>query len=159
MSYTKRQFCEAIFDELGLSSYAFDMPTEQYQKTMRRLDAMMAEWNARGIRLGYPIPSSPEGGDLDAETEVPDSAWTAIITNGAIRIAPSFGKQVMPETKVTAKQSYNTLLSLAAMPAEQQFPSTLPAGAGNKPWNYDRAFVAPPSDGITTGPDAAPEFS
>ena len=131
MSYTKRQFCEAIFDELGLSSYAFDMPTEQYQKTMRRLDAMMAEWNARGIRLGYPIPSSPEGGDLDAETEVPDSAWTAIITNGAIRIAPSFGKQVMPETKVTAKQ----------------------------PWNYDRAFVAPPSDGITTGPDGELEFS
>ena len=58
MGYTKRQFVEAAHDELGLSSYVFDMPTEQLQKTMRRLDAMMAEWNAKGIRLGYPMPGT-----------------------------------------------------------------------------------------------------
>ncbi len=159
MGYTKRQFCVATFDEIGLASYVFDMPTDQFQKTMRRLDAMMAEWNAKGIRLGYPMPSSPEGGDLDAETEVPDSAWEAIITNLALRVAPSFGKQVMAETKTAAKRAYNTLLSLAAMPPEMQFPNTLPAGAGNKPWIYDDPFVRGPVDTINAGPDGPLEFN
>lgn len=159
MGYTKRQFVEDIHAEIGLASYVFDMPAEQLQRTMRRLNAMMAEWNAKGIRLGYPIPSSPEGGDLDDETEVPDSAWEAIITNGAIRVAPSFGKQVMAETKATAKRAYNTLLSRAAMPPEMQFPNTLPAGAGNKPWVYDDPFVTGPVDPLQSGPDGDLEFS
>lgn len=159
MGYTKRQFVEAAHDELGLSSYVFDMPTEQLQKTMRRLDAMMAEWNAKGIRLGYPMPSSPEGGDLDDETEVPDSAWETIFTNLAIRVAPSFGKQVMQDTKTTAKRGYNTLLSRATFPPEMQFPSTMPAGAGNKPWVYDDPFLSSPTDPIKTGPDGDLEFN
>lgn len=141
MGYTKRQFVEGAHNEIGLSSYVFDMPTEQLQLSMQRLDAMMAEWNAKGIRLGYPMPSSPENSDLDTETDVPDSAWEAIITNLAIRVAPSFGKQVMMETKATAKRAYNTLLSLATVPPEMQFPNTLPAGAGNKPWVYDDPFL------------------
>ena len=159
MSYTKRQFVESAHNEIGLSAYVFDMPTEQLQLSMRRLDAMMAEWNAKGIRLGYPMPSSPEGGDLDAETEVPDSAWEAIITNLAIRVAPSFGKTVMPETKVTAKRAYNTLLSRATVPPEMQFPSTLPAGAGNKPWVYDDPFLTGPVEELEAGPDGNLEFN
>ena len=160
MSYTKRQFVEAAFEEIGLAAYTFDLSPQQIEAAMRRLDAMMAEWNAKGIRLSYPLPSSPQDSDLDAETTVPDSANEAIITNLGIRIAPSYGKQVMNETKVAAKMAYNTLLARATMPMEQQFPAAMPSGAGNKPWRvYDDPFLRPPYFPVDSGPEGPLEYN
>ena len=120
---------------------------------------MMADWNGKGIRLGYPIPSSPQDGDLDEQTNVPDSAYEAIICNLAVRLAPSYGKVVMPETKATGKQGYDTLLQRATFPLEQQLPGTMPAGAGNKYWRVaDDPFLEPPSDPVETGPEGILEF-
>ena len=101
MGYSKRQFVEAAFEEVGLAAYAFDIQPQQLESALRRLDAMMA-----------------------------------------------------------AKQAYNTLLSRAAMPVEQQFPGTLPAGAGNKPWRiYDDPFLPAPVDPITVGTDGPLAFN
>ena len=160
MGYSKRQFVAAAFEEIGLASYVFDLQPEQLQSAMRRIDAMMADWNGKGIRLGYPLPGSPQDSDLDEPTLVPDWANEAIITNGAVRIAPGFGKVVMPETKAVAKDSYNTLLQRATMPPEQQLPATMPAGAGNKPWRvYDNPFIRPPVDPVDAGPDGPLQFN
>ena len=160
MGWTKGQFINQAFGEIGLASYVFDLNPEQLQNALRRLDTMMAAWNALGIRLGYPLPSSPEDSDLDEETNVPDSAYEAIYTNLGIKLAPSFGKQVMPETKITAKESYNTLLSRAAMPQEQQLPGTMPAGAGKKSWRmYDNPFLRRPVDDVLAGGDGPIEYN
>ena len=160
MGYSKRQFVAAAFEEIGLASYVFDLQPEQLQAALRRLDAMIADWNGKGIRLGYPLPGSPQDSDLDEPTLVPDSANQAILTNLAIRIAPSYGKVVMPETKAVAKDSYNTLLQRATMPPEQQLPATMPAGAGNKPWRvYDNPFIRPPVDPVDAGPDGPLQFN
>lgn len=160
MGYSKRQFVSAAFEEIGLASYAFDLQPQQLESALRRLDAMLASWNALGIRLGYPLPSSPEFSDIDAESEVPDSANEAIITNLAVKLAPSYGKQVMPETKATARETYNTLISRAVLPMEQQLPGTMPAGAGNKPWRvYDNPFLRPPVDPVLAGQDGQIEFN
>ena len=159
MGYTKRQFISAALEEIGLASYVFDMQPEQLQSALRRLDAMMADWNAKGIRLAYPLPSSPQDSDLDEETFVPDSAYEAIICNLGIRLAPSYGKTVMIETKTTAKQAYDILLQRATFPLEKQLPSTTPAGAGNIPWRvYDSPFVRPPAYPVTAGPDGPIEY-
>jgi hypothetical protein len=160
MGYSKRQFVAAAFEEIGLASYVFDLQPEQLQSAMRRLDAMMADWNGKGIRVGYPLPGSPQDSDLDEESLVPDSANEAIITNLAVRVAPSYGKAVSPDTKTTAKSSYNTLLSRATMPHQQQMPRTMPSGAGNKPWRvYDDPFLRPPVDPVLAGPDGPIEFN
>jgi hypothetical protein len=160
MGYSKRQFVAAAFEEIGLASYVFDLQSEQLQSAMRRIDAMMADWNGKGIRLGYPLPNSPQDSDLDEPTLVPDWANEAIITNGAVRLAPGYGKVVMPETKAVAKDSYNTLLQRATMPPEQQLPATMPAGAGNKPWRvYDNPFIRPPVDPVDAGPDGPLQFN
>lgn len=160
MGYTKRQFISASFEEIGLASYVFDLQPEQLQSALRRLDAMMADWNAKGIRLGYPLPSSPQDSDLDEETLVPDSAYEAIICSLGIRLAPSYGKQVMMETKTTAKQGYDILLQRAAFPLEKQLPATMPAGSGNKPWRvYDNPFIRPPVDPLLAGGDGQIEFN
>jgi hypothetical protein len=159
MSYSKRQFVEAAFAETGMAAYTFDLSPAMVQDACRRLDTMMATWNARGIRLGYPLPLSPQDTDLDTETGVPDAANEAIICNLAVRIAPSFGKQVSPHTMATAKFGYDTLVARAAMPQEQQFPRTLPAGAGQKPWRYDDPFMPAPTDPVQVGPDGPLEFN
>lgn len=159
MGYTKRQFVTGAFEEIGLADYVFDLQPEQLQSAVRRLDSMMMEWNAQGIRLGYPIASSPQDSDLDTETNTPDSAWEAVITNLAIRIAPGYGKAVSPDTKVSAKGAYNILLQRATYPLEQQLPSTMPIGQGNKPWRWDNPYVNRPADPVDAGPDGPFEWS
>jgi hypothetical protein len=158
MAYTKRQFVEAAFEEAGMAAYVFDLTPQMLQSACRRMDAMMATWNAKGIRLGYPLPLSPENTDLDSETAVPDSANEAIICNLAMRIAPGYGKQATPGTMATAKAAYDTLLSRAAMPQEQQLPGTMPAGAGNKPWRYDDPYLYRPTDPVLTGQEGPLEL-
>ena len=159
MGYTKRQFVTAAFEEIGLADYVFDLTPEQLESALRRLDAMLMEWNAKGIRLGYASASSPQDSDLDTETNVPDSAWEAVITNLAVRIAPGYGKTVSPDTKMVAKQGYNTLLQRATFPLEQQLPETMPSGAGNKPWWYDNPFLQRPVDPVDAGSDGPIEWS
>jgi hypothetical protein len=46
------------------------------------------------------------------------------------------------------------------MPVQQQLPSTMPAGAGNKPWRvYDNPFIRPPVDPVLAGQDGPIEFN
>lgn len=159
MSWTKRQYIVAAFEEVGLAAYVYDLQPDQLQSAARRLDAMMAYWNGRGVRLGYAMSSTPQNIDLDTETGVPDSAHQAIITNLGMQIAPSFGKIVSQETKIAAKDAYNGLLSKSTKPIEMQFPRTMPRGAGQKPWRFNNnPFIDPPRDPLLAGDDGPIEF-
>jgi hypothetical protein len=156
MSYTKRQVVEAALAEIGLASYAFDLMPEQREAALKRLDSMMAEWNGRGLRLAYPVPGNPADSDIDTDSGLPDMAWEAAITNLALRIAPSYGKMVNPETKITARHSLNTLLARVAMPSEMKLPA-MPSGAGNK--SFDDPFLPDPESSLINGPDSALDFN
>lgn len=159
MSYTKRQFVTEAFEEIGLASYVYDLQPDALQGAVRRLDRMMAQWNARGIRLGYPLASNPDNANLDTDTGVPDSANEAIVCNLAMRIAPGFGKSVAADTKATAKTGLNTLQARAAVPPQMQFPGTMPAGAGNKPWGIYEPFLPRPVDPLLAGDDGPIDWS
>jgi hypothetical protein len=159
MGYSKRQYVTAAFEELGLASYVFDLSPELLEGALRRLDAMMAQWNGQGIRLSYPLPGSPENSDIDAETSVPDSANEAIIAGLAVRIAPSIGKVAQAETKVTAKAAFDVLASRACQPIEMRLPASMPSGSGTKPWRRDQPFLYPTDPGIDAGSDGQIEFT
>lgn len=160
MSWTKRQFVEQAFEEIGYASYAYDLEPEQLQAAMRRLDSMMATWNGRGIYLGYSLPSDPSTGDLDDDSGVPDLANEAVYLNLALRIAPIVGKQVPMETKASAKSAYGEMLIHMVKPNEMQLPTTMPAGAGNKPWrDQDNPFLRPSDDGVILPPDEEVTFN
>ncbi len=149
MSWLKREFITQAFEEIGLASYVFDLSPEQLQSALRKLDMMMATWDARGIRLGYPIPSTAGGSSLTEDSGVPDRANEAIVTNLAIRLAPSVGKTVSMDLKAIAKQAFDGLLAVAALPAEMQMPSGTPAGAGNA----GRTFLDDPVDTFAVDAD------
>lgn len=158
MSYTKRQFVEGAFEEIGLAEYVFDVQPEGLQGALRRLDAMMADWAARGINLAYPMPDNPQDSGLDTQTDVPDRAWQAIVTNLAVRLAPTYGKQVMMETKAAARSSLDALLrhSITMRPVSSR---SIPAGAGNKPSVILGEYLGSVGPGLTTGNGDELEFS
>jgi P22 tail accessory factor len=156
MGWTKRQFVEQAFEEIGLAAYVYDLTPEQLQSALRRLDAMMAGWNANGIRIGWPMPSTPDTSDIDVDTKVPDVANEAIYLNLAVRLAPGFGKVLSQDTKSDADGAYSNLLNQTAAPTpERQFPNTLPRGAGTKPWRSfnSNQFVKTPDDPLLAGED------
>lgn len=156
MGYTKREIIDQAFEEIGLASYTFDLQPEQLESALRRLDGMMAVWNGKGIRLGYPLPSSPSESDLADDVNVPDRAIEAMVTNLAIRLAPSLGKSLSPDTKLVARQSYAQLVSKSSSPIEMQIDaSSVPAGAGGKRGSDGRSpFLPEPTDRLQAGSDS-----
>ena len=155
MSWTKRELVQNAFEEVGLASYAFDLQPEQFQAGLRRLDNMMATWNSRGLRIGYPLTDSPSGSDLDQDAGVTDEAIEAIVSNLAIRLAPMLGKTVSPDTKATARSAYMALLSRRTAILERLIDvNAVPAGAGTKYWRFNGdPFLQQEERGITVGPD------
>lgn len=151
MSYSKRQIIEAAMAELGLAAYSFDLMPEQAEVALRRLNSMMAEWNARGIRISFGIPNEPQNSNIDSDSNLPDYAWEAVITNLALRLAPSYGKVINFETKATARNALNAVMSKIAMPPQMQFPS-MPIGAGHKA--VDEPFSSGPVSELVAGQDA-----
>lgn len=155
--WTKRQLIDEAYSELALAGYVFDISPEEQQTALRRLDTMMATWEAKGIRVGYAFPAGPDDSDLDQASGLPDSAVETVFLNLAIRRAPGMGKQISSDTRKAARDGYDTLLWAAARPQEQQLPNTMPVGAGNRAWRGNRRpFFPTPCDdtlGITQGGD------
>lgn len=145
MSWTKRQLVEQAFAEIGLRVATFNVRPEQLQAALMKLNAMMATWDGKGIRLGYAMTASPAGDDLDQESGLPDRAYEAVTLGLAIRMAPSYGKVLSQDTRNSARDAYEGLLAAAAFPAQQQLPR-MPRGAGNKSWRYNQPFLPEPVD-------------
>lgn len=131
--WTKRDLIREAFAELALAGYEFDIAPDEEQTALRRLDGMMATWEARGVRVGYVFPTTPEAADPDTESGIPDGAAETVAINLAVRLAPGFGKTLHPATLATARDGFDALLWAAARPVPTQLPGTMPLGAGNGP--------------------------
>lgn len=140
--WTKRQLIDQAFSEIGFG-LDFNVTPDENENALRRLDSMMAEWNGKGIRVGYALISTPDDGDIDSDSGVPDVAVEAIYMNLAIRLAPGYGKTLSQDTRITAKQGYNTLLARAVFPTPQPMPSTMPRGAGNRRYGVNTFYPTP----------------
>lgn len=150
--WTKRQLIEQAFAEIGLGG-SFNVSPDELEDGLRRLDSMMATWDSKGILLGYLLPSSPDESDIGSAAGIPDTANEAVYMNLAIRLAPSYGKNLAQDTRNTARQAYDQLLVVAARPAQQQLRNSLPRGAGNKPWRGSGPFFPAPADTLDGGSD------
>ena len=138
--YSKREIIFEAFGELGLA-YAFDLTPEEIAAAGRRLDMMIAAWEAKGVKLGYQFAPTPKAIDPDTPSGIPDSAVETVAMNLAVILAPGMGKILQPSTKKAARDGYDVLLWNAARPKDQQLRE-MPAGAGNR----NRVFTPPPVD-------------
>lgn len=142
MAWTKRQLIDQAFGELAVKGQAYDIEPEEYELALGRMDSMVATWETKNIRIGYAF-----GTDIEVDSGIPDGAAEAVFLGLAVRIAPGFGKQLLPDTRAAAGAAYNALLIEAATPRQQQLSNTVPRGQGTKPWRtYNRPYLPRPSD-------------
>ena len=136
MSWTKKQLILAALEEIGQGDSEFEATPAELESGLNRLDGMMAEWDRRGIKIGFPLSYTKGESDINGLSNVPTGTNEAVITNLAIRLAPSYGKVPSRETKVTAKNSLNAVLSGTGIttPPLRGLPAGVPLGAGNKTW-------------------------
>ncbi len=156
---TKGYFVVAAMVETGLASSAADIQPDDLQNGVNRLDSMMAEWDASGIHVGYPL-ATPTSTSPATETSVYPYAVEAIALNLAIRLAPSFGRQVMPDTKANAKAAKDTVILRMTSPPSMHLPNTMPAGAGNRQAQWGQGpFLVQPDEGITVADEGELDFN
>ena len=143
MGWSKRQIIEEAYAELALAGYTFDRTPAEDLRAVRRLDAMLAFWDKRGISLGYALSDEP---DLELDSGIPLHALEPVFLNLAVRLAPGEGKSAMAATVARAAEGYQMLMTDAAQPIRQQMPAMLPRGAGYKAPNspFTPAPVFPP---------------
>ncbi len=160
--WTKQALVLAARRELGLGG-AFDANDgDELLDDLSRLDAMVAAWASKGVRLSYALPSSPEASAIGAGSGIADAAAEAVYLNLALRIAPGYGKAITPETRSAARNAYDALLIDAAQPQQQQLRGGMPAGAGNKPNVFHAIFLPEPDtsplrEGVGESLDILPE--
>lgn len=132
MSWTKRQVIEKAFAQIGLASYVYDLSADELQSALVDLDAMMAEWTAKGVVFDpvYPNPEDIGDGDIDDETNAPSKANVAMYCNLALRLAPQYGKQASGKTVAMAKSGYAILAQAVTVPCVQT--RGMIRGAGGK---------------------------
>lgn len=150
MPWTKRQLVEDAFAEIGLATYIFDIEPDAIIRATRKMDGILARWNSEGIRIGYPLSSTPDPDDI---CDIPDVAYNAIVQNLGLSLAPSYGKQVSPDLRIEAGKAYKQLLSFTMVVPEVDI-SYLPSGAGNKPGRTNQEFMSPTADKVSAGKDS-----
>ena len=156
MSWTKRQIIEQAFEEIGLAAYVFDLQPELVESARRKLDNMVAGWSSKGVQIGFPIPVNADDSDIDDETNAPDYVVDAMIYNLAIRVAPSVGKQVSPDTRIAARTAYDDMVRISVSnPPQVKLHPMLPSGAGHKSCNK---FITNPQDNNVLAPKQNTEF-
>lgn len=132
---TKRALIEAAVAELIGPQFALSLSPERLQDALGRINRMAAQWDGIGIRVGFNI-----GGGLEAESGIPDTAEECFVLNGALRIAPTFGKSPSADTRKGAAMAFNALYtSLGRTPLAPRSPA-LPIGAGNRAGVLERQY-------------------
>jgi len=144
---TKLAIIEQALGEIGLAAYVFDPSPEQLQAALVRLDRLAAQWDGIGIRKGYSL-----GGDISDESGLPDTAIDAFACLLAVALAPSYGKQVSPELKISARDGKNALMVTNNVIPRMVLPNTMPIGVGNRQDVRQRAYFQE-CDPLTTGVD------
>lgn len=149
MSWTKRQIVEKAYGEIALAGYVFDLSPEELDAALISLDAMMGVWTGEDLEVGYQFGLTPQDSNLDQDSGLPLWAMAAAFKGLAIDLAGSKGKAVPRTLAATYKRAMSVVEANIARQQlqSQQFPSTMPRGAGNKTWRgggIDRPFMTPP---------------
>lgn len=102
----------------------------EFQRGVRALNRMMAEWAADEIELGYTEVSTPSD-----TISIPAGAVSGVVYNLAVRLAPALDIAITPALAKAASDSYKTLERIGFDIDKANFPGNLPIGSGN----YDSA--------------------
>lgn len=145
----KIDIIKRAYSELRISGLTVEPTPEDLELALCKLEDMMAEFDSRNMNVGYLFEDEP---DPNSAVGVTRAYWQALATNLAVRLIPSFNKQV-PDTLLA--QASQSLSSMAGRCAAERIrpvlpPSRQPIGSGNHVlgrWRrfYNSAGILPPN--------------
>jgi hypothetical protein len=155
VGWKKRDLVTQAYGELALAGYVFDLEPEEIQFAITKMDTMLASWDSKGVRLGYAIGHSPDGGDPDDESGVAVRNVDAVVLNLAVALAASKGKQLAQSTLKGAKDAYDALVAAVVVSQVQQvqWPHGTPRGAGNRRVTREPFLPAADTSPLQQNPD------
>ena len=128
MSKTKGDLAIEVFNLLAMNDGLTEPTPGEVSYVMQRMEQTVAQWEKKGIHLGYKYADPAYGPDTNDESGVFDTDESAVTTNLAVIVAPKFGRSASPDVKSQAKESYE-LLFTTELPTRQQNPN-MPSGQG-----------------------------
>jgi hypothetical protein len=143
MTTTKKEIIDAAYEEIGLAGYVFDITPDEYTGALNRLNRFGAELDAMGVRFGYQIPTTAQASTINDPSGIPDWAEEGVITNLAVRLARTIGRQIAPDLAKRARESYKVLTLGTVDLNQMQMPRTMPIGMGNRRNTKNQQFFAP----------------
>jgi hypothetical protein len=146
---TKGELVNAAYEEIGLAGYVFDLQPEEIQTGVRRLERYMLMLDGRGIRISYNAAASASSATANDPLGIPQWTEDCIIPLFALRLAPTIGKQVHPDTRMAARRGLNALLVGTYNIPSMQMPRHMPIGSGNRRNTKNQQFFVP-VDRLTT---------
>lgn len=142
-SITKRTLVEMAWEDCGLPGYQFEATPEENASAIRRMDAMMREWQARGIELGYYFPTAVGESDPDDPALIPDTAVNGVAGQLAMRLAPGLGKTMSAEGKKAANGAFIAIQASVQRLPDAQMTRNTPRGSGNPYWSTWQPYIVP----------------
>lgn len=136
MTTTKNDLVRQALKKLAVTGFDYEVDPSESESGLVELEAMMAEWDGQGIRVGYHLANTPEEADGSDDAGIPDFSRNAIVYNLAMRIAPEYGKEPSGAVVAGASQSLSRLMTATAYIPTVKYPRRMPRGSGNT--NRDR---------------------
>jgi len=103
---------------------------EDVQFALRKLNALLADWETDGINLNY-FPQSMD--EIGNDCPIPDDSILAVTYYLSFAIAPHYGKQLLPQMLALGRSYYDRLLRdavSAKLPAVKE--PLVPRGTGDR---------------------------
>ena len=140
----------SAYSKLRISGLTVEPNQSDLELALGELENMMAEWQSRGMSVGYNFENEP---DPNSDLGVPQWAWNAINCNLAVRLIADFNKQVPDALMLQASQSLSSLAGRCAADRVRQvaYPARQPVGSGTRVfWRWARFYndsqALPPND-------------
>ncbi len=126
-----REVVQDAFEEIGVKTAEVALTSDELQSGIRRCNDMLTEWAQAGSLAGY---NPVFDGDDTIEADI--SAIGAIKYNLAVRLAPSYQKQVSMALATVADTTLSSLRAANTDLSNIPYPDSLPMGSGNTCKSY-----------------------
>jgi hypothetical protein len=130
MSISNAQLIRDILSLANIYGPTEAIEPEDSEFCLRKVNALLSDWEADGINLQY-FPHSMD--ELGQDCPIPDDAILAVTYYGAFAVAPHYGKQLAPQMLALGRSYYERLLrdAVTAKIPEVKEP-LIPRGTGDR---------------------------
>lgn len=123
---TATQIINGAAEHIGVKTAEISLEPNDFQVILDNMNDMLTEWADLGLTPAYQEVFN--GSDVVA---IDRNAVSAVKSNVAILIAPSFQKVITPALAAVARTTLARLETSVVFIGEVAYPDTLPTGSGN----------------------------